>query len=66
MSANELFGDETIVFNNVDQKCLNFWKFVSTPQKYIEQYDFRIIEKDAIILLLNDKIQLLEKIQNKK
>ena len=66
VSANDLFGDETIVFNNVDQKGGNFGQYISTPEKLIEQYEFRLKEKDAIILLLNDKIELLVKIQDKK
>jgi transcriptional regulator with XRE-family HTH domain len=61
VSANELFGDETVIFNNNDQKGGNFAQFISTPNELIEQYELRIKEKEEIIQLLKDKIDLLEK-----
>jgi transcriptional regulator with XRE-family HTH domain len=60
VTANELFGDETIVFNNNDQKGGSFAQFISLPNELIEQYEARIKEKDELIQALKDKIALLE------
>lgn len=53
-SISNLFSEETIVFNNNDQKGGNFGQYVTMPEKLIEQYELRIQEKDELILLLRN------------
>ena len=65
VSANELFSDETVVFNNSNQTGGNFGQYISTPIDLINQYELRINEKDEVISLLKDKIESIEK-ANKK
>jgi len=42
ISANELFGDETIIFNNTNQTGGNFAQYINLPQELIDQYENRI------------------------
>jgi transcriptional regulator with XRE-family HTH domain len=65
VSTNELFGEDTIIFNNNDQKGGNFGQYINLPQELLNQYEKRIAEKDEIISLLKDKISLLEKLVKK-
>lgn len=51
-TISNLFGEETIVFNNTDQKGGNFGQYVTTSEKLIEQYELRLKEKDELIALL--------------
>jgi transcriptional regulator with XRE-family HTH domain len=44
-SISNLFGEETNVFNNIDQKGGNFGQYVSTQDKLIEQYELRLFFK---------------------
>lgn len=53
-TISNLFNEETIVFNNTDQKGGNFGQYVSMPEKLIEQYELRLREKDAFIALLQE------------
>jgi transcriptional regulator with XRE-family HTH domain len=55
-TISNLFGEETIVFNNNDQKGGNFGQYVTIPEKLIEQYELRLKEKDELIALLKEKI----------
>ena len=50
-----LFDEETIVFNNIDQKGGNFGQYITVSDKLIEQYEFRLKEKDDLIELLRQK-----------
>lgn len=47
-----LFGEETNLFNNNDQRGGNFGQYVYMPEKLIEQYELRIKEKEDIIFQL--------------
>lgn len=50
-----LFDEETIVFNNIDQKGGNFGQYITVSDKLIEQYELRLKEKDDLIELLRQK-----------
>lgn len=54
----ELYGEETIIFNNHDQKGGNFGQYLTVSDKLIEQYEARLKEKDDMIHMLKG---LLEK-----
>ncbi len=54
-SISNLFGEETNVFNNVNQKGGNFGQYVTIPEKLIEQYELRLKEKDELIAILRDR-----------
>lgn len=54
-SISNLFGEETIVFNNNEQKGGNFGQYITIPEKLIEQYELRIKEKDELIGLLKSQ-----------
>jgi transcriptional regulator with XRE-family HTH domain len=60
VSANDLFGEETIIFNNKDQKGGNFGQYISYPLELTEMYDNRIRDKDEMIELLKEKILFLQ------
>jgi len=60
ISANDLFGEETIVLNNKDQKGGNFGQYINYPLELTEMYENRIKEKDEIIELLKEKILFLQ------
>ncbi len=60
VNPSELFSDDSIVFNNTNQKGGVFGNIISYPEELIKQYEFRLKEKDDIILLLKDKIDKLE------
>jgi transcriptional regulator with XRE-family HTH domain len=62
VTPDELFGHETIIFNNTDQKGGNFGQYISISDELIEQYEQRLTEKDLLISILNDKIALLERL----
>lgn len=49
---SELYGEETNVFKNSNQKGGTFGQFVTIPDKLIEQYEKRLQEKDEMIELL--------------
>lgn len=51
-TISNLFGEETIIFNNNDQNGGNFGQYLTFPEKLIEQYELRIKEKDDLITLL--------------
>ena len=53
---SSLFGEETIIFNNIDQKGGNFGQYISISEKLIEQYEARLNEKDELIKFLKSKI----------
>lgn len=63
ISANELFGEETIIFNNTNQSGGNFAQYINLPQELIDQYEKRIREKDELIQVLKEQIQLLESLK---
>lgn len=54
---SKLFGEETNVFNNIDQKGGNFaqHQYINIPEKLIEQYESRLKEKDELIEFLKSK-----------
>ncbi|MDO5655571.1 MAG: helix-turn-helix transcriptional regulator [Flavobacteriaceae bacterium] len=54
----ELFGEETTVFSNNNQKGGVFGQYVSVPEKLIEQYEVRLKEKDDLINLLKQQLNL--------
>ena len=58
---SELYGEETIIFNNHNQKGGAFGQYVTVPDKLIEQYEKRLEEKETIILLLREQIEMLKK-----
>ncbi len=53
--VSELYGEETNVFNNSNQKGGTFGQFVTIPDKLIEQYEKRLQDKDEIIALLKQQ-----------
>lgn len=53
--VSELYGEETNVFNNSNQKGGTFGQFVTIPDKLIEQYENRLQDKDEIIALLKQQ-----------
>ena len=53
--VSELYGEETNVFNNSNQKGEIFGQFVTIPDKLIEQYEKRLQDKDEIIALLKQQ-----------
>lgn len=55
-----LFNEETIIFNNTDQKGGNFGQYIALPEELIKQYEARLKEKDELIQLLREKIHFLE------
>lgn len=57
-TVSELYGEETIIFNNHDQKGGNFGQYLHIPDALIEQYEARLREKDEVIQMLKE---LLEK-----
>jgi transcriptional regulator with XRE-family HTH domain len=61
VNPSELFGDQSVILNNKDQKGGNFAQYITLPKELIQQYELRIKEKDEVIKLLKDKIILLEK-----
>lgn|GEM_PF-333996 len=58
-SVAELFGQESAIFNNHNQKGGNFGQYISVSEKLIEQYEKRLLDKDRIIELLSHKIEEL-------
>ena len=58
---SKLFGEETNVFNNVDQKGGSFGQYVTTSEKLIEQFELRLTEKDEMIAQLKMIIDKLSK-----
>jgi len=53
----ELYGEETIIFNNHDQKGGNFGQYFTIPDKLIEQYEARLKEKDEMIRMLKGLLE---------
>lgn len=53
----ELYGEETIIFNNHDQKGGNFGQHLNIPDKLIEQYEVRLKEKDEMIQMLKGLLE---------
>ena len=58
---SKLFGEETNVFNNIDQKGGNFGQYVTASEKLIEQFELRLLDKDEVIEQLKRTIELLSK-----
>lgn len=56
-SIAELYGEETVIFNNHDQKGGNFGQYLNIPEKLIEQYEARLKEKDDTIQLLKGLLE---------
>lgn len=56
-TISNLFGEETIVLTNVDQKVDNFEYYVSTNEKLIQQYELRIKEKEEMIAFLKAQLK---------
>jgi transcriptional regulator with XRE-family HTH domain len=54
-SISNLFGEETNVFNNIDQKGGNFGQYVTVHEKLIEQYELRIRDLQETINLLRSQ-----------
>ena len=57
----KLFGEETNVFNNIDQKGGSFGQYVTTSEKLIEQFEIRLIEKEDMIAQLKMIVEKLSK-----
>lgn len=58
---SKLFGEETSVFNNVDQKGGTFGQYITTSEKLIEQFELRLKEKDDMIAQLKMIVEKLSK-----
>ncbi len=58
---SKLFGEETNVFNNIEQKGGSFGQYVTTNEKLIEQFELRLLEKDEMIAHLKIIIEKLSK-----
>lgn len=57
--VSELYGEETNVFNNSNQKggtFGQFGQFIAIPDKLIEQYEKRLQEKDEVIVFLKEQL----------
>lgn len=52
----DLYGEESAVFNNNNQKGGAFGQYVTVSDKLIEQFELRIREKDEIIKSLNHRL----------
>lgn len=61
INISELYGEATATFNNHDQNGGAFGQYITVPDKLIEQYEKRIEEKETIISLLNEQIEILKK-----
>lgn len=64
VKVSELYGEETTVFNNHNQKGGTFGKFehyIAVSDKIIELYEERLKEKDTIIALLKERIDSINK-----
>ncbi len=58
---SQLYGEETLIFNNHDQKGGNFGQYISVPEKLIEQYEIRLLEKEKLIDFLKEQISYYNK-----
>jgi transcriptional regulator with XRE-family HTH domain len=56
-SISNLFGEDKNVFTVHTQNGDNFVQYVTTREKLIEQYEFRIKEKEEIIFLLKKQLK---------
>jgi transcriptional regulator with XRE-family HTH domain len=61
VELGELFADQTVVFNNSNQSGGHFGQYVQVSEKLIEQYEERLKEKDMIIQLLKEQLNMLKK-----
>jgi len=59
IQTSDLLNDETIIFNNKDQKRGNFGQYITMPNELIQQYEKRLQEKDEYIATLKEQISLL-------
>jgi hypothetical protein len=50
-----------VVFNNSNQSGGHFRQYVQVSEKLIEQYEERLKEKDMIIQLLKEQLNMLKK-----
>lgn len=48
-SVSDLFGEDTTIFNNHDQKGGNFGQHITLSEKVIDLYEARLKEKDKSI-----------------
>jgi transcriptional regulator with XRE-family HTH domain len=58
---SQLYGEETNVFNLNVQKGGNFGQYISVPEKLIEQYEIRLLEKEKLIDFLKEQISYYNK-----
>jgi transcriptional regulator with XRE-family HTH domain len=58
---SQIYGEETLIFNNHDQKGESFGQYVSVPEKLIEQYEIRLLEKEKLIAFLKEQISYYNK-----
>lgn len=59
-SISNLFGEDKNVFTVPTQNGGNFGQYVTASEKLIEQYEFRIKEKEEIIFLLKKQLKDLD------
>lgn len=57
---SELYGEETVIFNNHNQKGGTLGQYITVPDKLIEQYEERLKEKETIIQLLREQIAMIK------
>ena len=60
VNPSELFGEDSIILNNNHQQGGNFAQYIALPDELIQQYEIRLKEKDELIQLLKENIELLK------
>jgi transcriptional regulator with XRE-family HTH domain len=63
VSMDDLFSDDSVVFNNNNQRGGYFGQNIEIPTQLVEQYELRLKEKDQLISSLKENIELLKSIQ---
>jgi transcriptional regulator with XRE-family HTH domain len=63
VSMDELFSNDSVVFNNNNQRGGYFGQNIEIPTQLIEQYELRLKEKDDLICSLKENIELLKSSQ---
>ena len=58
VNPSELFGEDSIILNNNHQQGGNFAQYIALPNELIQQFEVRIKEKDQLIQLLKENIEL--------